>query len=454
MPWFIPRRRTVLPATAGLVLAWGLASTASAQSVINFGTGDSISLDQMRVVAAFESPTGVVRPSPGTGYTMIADTGATGILIGARGHLDFNTAASFTYDSDAEYLEQGVAGFEAVDLTVPYDVTVSGLAGLFGGGDPPGSVNAFVLEDQRMLAAPDLELGSFAGIIGMPGMEDRVVVVDIGNMTPDQSGESFDVIAAGFDTALPAAPGTGATHTFNFDRLSFDPAAGSVNPGDPLPASADLPTLRVGTGRGATDLNGDFLFDTGAQLSMISGATAEGLGLNIDLDDPANDVLDFLPVGGVGGQTEIPIVSIDRLSLTSNEGNELVFENLAVGVLDIEGLPVDGILGFNPFTTGYLDPVLAAISDPTSAEAMKDGAFVEMALDFTDDQQWMMRLTQNPDFLSGDNVEIVDEQFFALDNQALFAWPAFEVPEPGTAALVAAGLLGVVGSPRRRRRSG
>ena len=449
MRWFPPRCRIALPVVAGLILASGLASTATAQSVINFGTGDSIALDQMRVVAAFESPDGVVRPAPGTGYTMIADTGATGILIGARGHLDFSTAESFTYDSDAAYREQGVAGFEAVDLTVPHDVTVSSLAGLFGGGDPPGSVDAFVLEDQRMLAAPDLELGSFAGIVGMPGMEGRVVVVDIGNMTPDQSGESFDVIAAGFDTTLPAAPGTGATHTFHFDRLSFDPAAGSINPGDPLPSFADLPTLEVGTGRGATDLTGDFLFDTGAQLSMITGATAQGLGLNIDLDDPDNDVLDFLPVGGVGGQTEIPIVSIDRLSLNSNEGNELIFEDLAVGVLDIEGLPVDGILGFNPFTTGYLDPILAAIADPASDEARKDGAFVEMALDFTDDEQWMMRLTQNPDFLSGENVEIVDDQFFVLDNQALFAWPAFQVPEPNTALalLVLAGLT----VTRRRR---
>ena len=415
----------------------------------NYGTGDSIALDQMRVVVGFSNDQGSIPPaSLGVGYTFIADTGATGVLVAAGGHMAFDELGFPTFDPnqyelDAQYLEQGVGGFEAVGLTSPYDMTVSGFAGfggLLGGtsSDPPGDAGAYVVPGVRMLTAPNLNLGSFDGIMGMPGMVGKAMIVDLGNLTP------LDLMAVGHAAAPPAPGGVGTTYDFNFGKLSFDPTSGQINPSDPLPTHADLPTLNVGVSTVAGGLaTGNFLFDTGAQLSMISGDTARAIGI-----DPLVDAIDFLPVGGVGGSAEVPIVQIDQLILTDNLGNDLIFENLSVGVLDIDGLPVDGILGFNPFTTGYLDPILAGIDGSTGPDASVDGAFTEMMLDFTTDD-WSMRLTENPLFTPAGGSQVVDDLFFPLDNQALFAWPAFTVPEPGVLSLMLLAGLGLVA----RRRS-
>jgi len=435
-----------------LLIAASVAGSAWGQTTIDFGAGDSLALDQMRVITAFEDEAGnVIAPAAGTGFTMIADTGATGYLIGQGGHQTL-FGDPITYDLDAEYLEQGVAGFELVGLTSPHDVTIAGLAGAFGGDPPPGSIAQFTVTDQRLLTSPTLNLGSFDGIVGMPGMDGRTVLVDLSNMTPDPDDAfpSFDLIATGFESSLADAPppGAGRTHQFSFDRLAFDPAAGRVEPDDPLPSHRELPTMEVGVGVGDRDASGGFLFDSGAQLSLITGDTAREIGLNLDPDDPDTDIQDFLRVGGVGGQADVPVVGVDRISLTSDDGDELRFHDLLVGVIDIPGLPVDGILGFNLFTTGYLDPVLAAIEDPTSSDAQQNGAFVEMALDFSS-SAWSMRLTENPDYVAAATSDFGDEQFLGFGEQALFAWPAFAIPEPGSAAL----LLALLPSLLRRRRT-
>lgn len=486
---------------------------AAAQQVIDLGVGDSIAIDQPRLLVGISDGVNSYPPSGSYAFTMIADTGASGYLLAAGAHLDlfdpFSPGTPFTYPLAGQYLEQGVGGVQPVDVTAELNFTLADFSGLnLLGTTTPASYNRTGVQ---ALSAPALELGSFDGIVGMPAMQGKRIRVNVGAITSQVDLGAVDpflfdgvgaidtidyiaVTASDTPNAADADPNNN-THPFTFTKFHVDPAAGQL-PGGPTPATSDLPIL------GGINLQsllpdtttrrsegGKFLFDTGAQLSMISSHVAAGLG--IDLNDPN---LEYLEVGGVGGTAEVPIVQLDRFELTTDEGNTLVFHDVAVGVLDIDGLndengqPVAGILGFNLFTTGYLPALLAALGDDTTgALPSADGAIVDLLLDFTGDT-WGMQVVTNPDY----NPLAIDPELFVdslaeasglgalmipgltddpllrellglgsigtgLSSQALFAWPAgavAQVPEPQTLPLVilmAAGLC-LVGRPRHGRR--
>jgi len=102
-----------------------------------------------------------------------------------------------------------------------------------------------------------------------------------------------------------------------------------------------------------------FLFDTGAQLSIISTQIAEELGLDLDHPETSIDVQ-----GAAGVAESIPGYTIDVLTIPrDDDGDGLIdgsvrFTDAPVYVLDlIEGL--DGILGmnlFNPASKMLYDP--------------------------------------------------------------------------------------------------
>lgn len=467
----------------------------------NFGVGDSLALDQPRVAVGFEDPaTGELFPAGlDFGFTMIADTGASGYLLSKGAHTDIFAGKTLQYPlQPGVYLEQGVGGFEPVRITAPLDATISDFGGITGTGG-----GSFVKSGVAGIAAPNLDLGSFDGIVGMPGMLGRGVHIDLSTMTPDNPATgSMDYIHVDLQPSFTSA-NTGPTddvHRFQFSKFPIDPGAGQL-PGAPTPSSSDLPLLG-GVSIDGVAANKPFLFDTGAQLTMISSDFAERVG--IDLDDP-NLEYDLLEVGGVGGTTVVPIVRIPSFALATMEGYDLEFtagtapdgtQDIIVGIIDIPGLEVDGILGFNFFTTGYLNPLLASLEGNAAGAA--DGAFLEMLFDFTGDD-WTMELVENPLYREGlltaqpetvqglgeltplagtalpgpgvDPAELAatlellgftPEEIAAiladlssplgtgLTTQALFAWPAFAVPEPSAAAMLLATAASLTLRPRRR----
>ncbi|GEM_PF-938705 len=105
--------------------------------------------------------------------------------------------------------------------------------------------------------------------------------------------------------------------------------------------------------------NRTFLFDTGAQLSIVSTAVAQQLGL--DLNNPETTI----DIQGAGGSETVPGYTIDRLILPRDDNNDgvidgtLEFTNVPVFVLDVDP-SLDGILGmnlFNPAAKILYDPV-------------------------------------------------------------------------------------------------
>ncbi|MCH5374448.1 MAG: aspartyl protease family protein, partial [Planctomycetes bacterium] len=108
-----------------------------------------------------------------------------------------------------------------------------------------------------------------------------------------------------------------------------------------------------------------FLFDTGAQLSLISEAQAEFFGL--DLLAPE----DTISVQGAGGViNDLPGYRIESLSMPLDGGQTLTFHNVWVYVLDAAPGILDGIMGMNLFNSAA-----AMLYEPNHAE----GPYVDLS---------------------------------------------------------------------------
>jgi hypothetical protein len=172
----------------------------------------------------------------------------------------------------------------------------------------------------------------------------------------EMQGVTFDLspMAAGLTVTLPdvrfAAPGTtlfpasGTTDPVQIP-LTLIGSDNHTNPGDDISESPIPVQNDVGVSAGnVTVSNQRFLFDTGAQISVISTALATTLGL--DLKNPTFTAT----VNGVSGPTTLKGYVLASLTLPQNNGGTLTFKNVPIFVLDT-GNGLSGILGMNLFNT-------------------------------------------------------------------------------------------------------
>src|SRR5262249_3320283 len=126
----------------------------------------------------------------------------------------------------------------------------------------------------------------------------------------------------------------------------------------------------------------DFLLDTGAQLSMISSSVAKAL--QIDLDHPIGSI----DVGGVGGTVSVPQVEVDRAAVKTQNGTNLVWTDLQVGVLDLTvpgGPTIGGIFGMDFLTSGWAAKILPILLGEEGTD--QDGYFDHVYLDYRKSSQ-------------------------------------------------------------------
>lgn len=348
------------------------------QARIDFGPADSEAWDQPRVAFEIRDPaTGEVLGPWWDFSGALLDTGANSIMLFQMAYLDedfdFRTdmypQARRTDGSVVQFMELGVAGTSFYDVLQPLNWVYMGDDG-----------NERVLSGVVGMGAPDAALGPTA-LIGMPAMQGKRVLLN----TRSIGEQDF------MSTSFVDAPVSPSPTTYRV-RLKMLPAEhmGQIEPEDPLPVYADLPMIPgIETGQGQNTSSDTFLLDTGAGLSMITTATAARLGLNMDPDDPNTDILDYIPIGGIGGSIDAPMVIIDRISIPTVEGVDLVMTDLVVAVLDIPG--IGGIFGMNMLTSGQVPPILS--EDGIGVTGYFDSAL----LDFTGTRGWM-NLTVNSDF--------------------------------------------------------
>jgi hypothetical protein len=428
---------------AGVVAA-GLAGQASA---IVLGPADPLAVDQPRVGYALLEPgtTSIVGPTPGLNNVASLDTGANGVLLAPLAYVNEENYEVQTRPDDndgkVQYYEIGVAGVSALDVFKPYDLV---FAGTSGDEHIVSNITAFGTQD------PNVNLGSFSGIVGMPAMVGRVVVMNNVNLV--QPADLFPQIDVSFTDTLPTADAN--TFTVALSKLPVEYTEPEVA-GDPTPTFAPLPLIpNVGIAKAGTPgATGTLLLDTGAQLSFLSRSIIESMGIDPDLEN-----VGYIEVGGIGGTAEYPLVTIDSFTFQTLEGETLTITRPTVIVVDIEGL--DGGIGSDILTSGYLIPTLknlfggidlgdlgglggdlGGLNDlfgPPDPDPER-GYFDTVALDFTGDD-WVMQLQINPNVLipqpatvgptniestvlpNGDNYDYGYEVVNSSTNESIIEW--------------------------------
>jgi hypothetical protein len=372
------------------------------------GNADTISLDQPLVTIRLEDPNTLEQPGPNLYDTAILDTGANGLLLAAGAYADGEQYGVETRadTSTVHYTESGVAGTQVFDVLKPYNFYYAGSDGV-----------PYDVPNARAFGSSAVDLGDIAAIVGMPAMTGRVINMDFRPLS------NIDLMTTEFATARPAAGPD--TYHVNLHMLPPEwPGVDPAHPDDPKPTFAALPIIdNVQHVTHGSTYSANLLLDTGAQTSVMSTTTALNLGLNLDPDDPNTDILDidgngiidagdYLEVSGIGGAALMPFIHLDQIKIPTQEGTNLVFNNVEMGVLDIEG--IDGVLGMNILTSGYLDLVFG------DGGPNQYGAFLGASADFTDPALGVLQLDVNPN-----------------------------VPEPASATLLL--LMTALALPRRRR---
>ncbi len=336
-----------------LLAAIGLAAAPAAAQhpQVRLGPADELALDQPRVAVQLVEPdTGRIL-GPTLANTFLLDTGANSILAVDDAVAELNKAG---YRTEGTFFERGVAGATPFDVSAEYDVH-------FAGSDGSGGIlpRARMMSSNTVSFCPVPGLCSFFGIMGMPAMNGRVTTLDVSSIAGDGGGGgavniddlfnsllNFDLMATSFSDSLPNT--TRRRVSIPVQRGRFDPEGE-----DPLPTWIDLPMLSAAAVNGANQQRGNFVLDTGAQLSILSSAMAFDVGMDTNgngtLDDEA---VGFQPIGGVGGTINAPLMFVDELRVPTDQGFDLVYTDLKVAIVDIDPT-IDGIFGMNLLTSGW-----------------------------------------------------------------------------------------------------
>ncbi len=305
-----------------------------------------------------------------TSNSFVLDTGANGLMLaqGTYGSvLDVMIPLGFVAD-EAQYEEMGVSGSTMYGVSAPYSLDYAGSDGV-----------PLSLADVRFMCNAEAYI-EYDGIIGMPAMANRVVHLD---MSVWDTGTALLM-----NTLFVDAPPTDSAHRYTIPlHMTHFAQDGQQNPGDPLPTWAPLPFLDIQAYNGSNAASGNFLLDTGAQLSMINTATAVALGLDtngngeIDIEEASGST----QIGGVGGTRDVPIVSIGGFRLATAEGTDLVWKEFEVIVLDIAP-GIDGIVGMDLLHSGWMNK---ALGDTTADPGMINHIYLDFR-DISDDTAEMI----------------------------------------------------------------
>lgn len=344
------------------------ASSIGGKPFVDVGPSDNVAWDQPRVTVQLlteDFPGNVSPPAngivgPNTVNLWLLDTGANTTLAFQTAVEDMQQSEP-VYQTDAKFLELGVGGFQEFDISASYAFDFAGT-----------KTNERVrLTDTRIISDPtrDVSIAGPYGIAGMPLMTERVTSLDF---TPwlDLSDFNFLMETDFSDTVpepwRPADDLTGeraaVRYTVSVDnRISFDPQHGldlAGNPDAAPPMWADVPFLTGELKNNDLVTSGNLLFDTGAQVSILSSQMAFDLGLDSNQDGELNEMDAAFArneqVTGVGGLTNTPVFLIDEVHIPTDQGPDLVWTDLQWLILDIyDG--IDGVFGFDNMTSGWIE---------------------------------------------------------------------------------------------------
>lgn len=347
-----PRAAAVLVA---LLAAATIPARSDARDVVLGATGEAALAQPMVVLSLGDAPAKGKKSSDdladllaGLPAIAILDTGASGHVLSAASAVRFGVEP----ERGARYVEAGMSGDHTLGVSRPIALGVTGVEPEDEDTPRRRDPVPFRLAAQRLLlneaprdpTAALLSPGAMVDVVGMPLIRERAIEIESTGGAPSALAVRLHPTAAGLRTDAWIA-------LTLVDYTRRDPK----NRG-PLPSLAANPLVPdVTITLGATDVEGDWLLDTGAACSMISTNAARRLGLVDAAGAPVKSPDFTLPVGGVGGgHHDLPGFRLDQLTLETTDGRTLVFPDPAVVVHDVstkdddgDTITLDGILGMN-----------------------------------------------------------------------------------------------------------
>jgi hypothetical protein len=309
----------------------------------------------------------------------LLDTGAATHILrqDSASASGFGTATPFSGETDGfigtqDQIIFGASGPIVLQINDPLGIYMAGLANATSNGATLSITNPGAMRGQSsfaLLQATD-DQWTLPNIIGLPmaaqhGIAIRnsePVIFEHGGRTvrtpnidliPRGSGEDENILRRSELTLRPSAgflQGPAYLQTVDFNHIlngkfHEDPLTPTVVENGGLYIEVDL-------ARGTNSFQDkELLFDTGADLTVLSRQTAKRLGFDALVDEP-----DFvLEVEGAGGvRSGVPVIYLDELNLDTI-GGSFTLQNVPVLVLDLPNPAdpanvVDGILGMNVFT--------------------------------------------------------------------------------------------------------
>jgi Aspartyl protease len=409
------RRRQLLGTVFALVCAFGDSRPAHATGVpvggflplVGMGLSNEYDAQNFTLTAAYNTgtPTNGMMLGNGTPYFDLAllDTGAGFSLLTAQAYNDFNVDGPYPGNPD------GFAGTESIDFggaTGTLSANVNEPLGLYAGGlqnrngTAPFSMNLAGMKGQTntsMITIPaESDLPNVVGLTFASRYatyirNDMPQIFNSGGRTVRSPSVDFLPLGSGgqgiarraFMTLTPSSSfGVNAppTYIFNLNNLDIDHPWADPSYPTLLQATTGGAFLNVTAKENSQLPNSQFLFDTGADVTVISSFSANQLGYQ--------GVPDFtVAVVGSGGTAfDVPGFFVDDFTVfaetaSNHAQNNIVLHNVPVIILDTispgdPGNIVPGIVGMNVFAGRNLvfDPTTTApggslyISDPVTID--------------------------------------------------------------------------------------
>jgi autotransporter-associated beta strand protein len=313
-----------LYATSAFATDWNYTAQGSQATEITGGYG-----------AVGNPSTGAVY-NDGTGdssYAVILDSGSSGFLMSETVTDEFDVPLQ----PGQTYTETGIGGSEVENVTEPLTSYYAPISD--SDPDNTSTMTSFGTYTFESRQSDPLEGYVYFDIIGTPIIQNQVMVV-----TPSQTKNLFQSTLGALtaETVLqptdPVLPTQGLYHI----PITWT----NFVTGTPVPSEGLNPVVEGVTARGPsnTDVANNWVFDSGAQFTIISPTYASQLGIN--MSDPTSTITGE----GVGGSTvTFDGFQITDITLPLSNGDSLVFDNPVVYVPVDTTLPdgLTGILGEN-----------------------------------------------------------------------------------------------------------
>jgi hypothetical protein len=328
--------------------------------------------DDFDTAAAYNvgQPTAGMMLGYGTPHFDLAllDTGAGFSLLTTQAYDDFNMDGPYAGESDGYFGTEsitfgGATGQLEAQINDPLGLYASGLQ--HRGAGPLFSMNLSNLKGQTntsmISVPPNTDLPNVVGLTFASRYatyirSDQPQIFELDGRTVRSPSVEFLTLGSGGQGITRRAPmqlnpGSGFTSgpvwVYNFEDFDIDNPQEDPSFPTLLPSGSGGAFLNVNaTNNGQPLGNSQFLFDTGADVTVVSTLSASFLGYN--------GVPEFtVAVVGSGGTAfDVPGFFVDQFTIFGADSNNLVLTNVPVIVLDVTnpgdpGNVVPGIVGTN-----------------------------------------------------------------------------------------------------------